>query len=83
MAVPNGIAVLCHCDLRIGRDWVRVREVDLEGHRYEAISEREKDICCNGRNPAPQNQLREFERWVSLRGEVLHVDGEVKGEAEE
>jgi len=59
------------------------RERDLERERDEGVGEREKEVGCYRRDPAPEYHLAEFERWVVLWLEELAVDGEVEGEGEE
>lgn len=69
--------------LRRAGDGIRVREVDLERHADEAVGQREEDVGGGGGGVAPEDGLVELEGRVAARVEVLQVDGEVEGEAEE
>lgn len=83
MAVRHRISVCDIGDLRFARDGVGVREVDLEGHGDEGVGEGEHEVGAHCGEPAPDDHLVEFERWMALGVDVGHVNGEVEGEAEE
>lgn len=78
MAVGDRIPICDVCDLRLGRDRIGVREIDLEGHGDKRVGEREHEVCAHGSEPAPYDHLVELQGRVVLRVDVGHVNGEVE-----
>jgi len=83
VAVRYRITVAYVRYLRCRSDGVRVCEVDLESHGDEGVGEREHEVGGDGGEPAPEDELRELERRVVDGLQVLHMNGQVEGEAEE
>lgn len=83
MSISHRVSIRNIGDLRFARDRIGVREVDLESHGDEGVSEREHEVGAHCGEPAPDDHLVEFERRVALRVDVSHVDREVEGKAEE
>ena len=65
------VAVDGGCDLGVGGDGVAAGEVDLEGQGDERVGEGEHEVGGDGGAPAPDDELVEFQRRVTLWLEVL------------
>lgn len=83
VAIRDRVPVRNVRDLRLGRNGICVRKINLECHGDKRVGEREHEVGTECGEPAPENELPEFERWVALGVNVGHVDGQIEGEAEE